>query len=158
MRTARPRLAARLGALAGAASERPFAFEHDGVLFHGFLDVLHLARRRARSSSTSSRTFSAGSSPPTVVESDYRLQRLVYAIACFRAGADEVEVVYQFLERPDDLVAASFRRDELPALEAELSAAIGAHPRRRVPSAAERVRLRRLPGAGRRLRRARPAR
>src|SRR5581483_10577199 len=35
-------LAMRLAALAGVASERPFAFEHDGVLFHGVLDVFHL--------------------------------------------------------------------------------------------------------------------
>jgi hypothetical protein len=59
-----------------------------------------------------------------VFDAEYRLQRLVYAIACFRAAADEVEVVYQFLERPDELVEAVFRRDDLPALETELSAAI----------------------------------
>ena len=59
-----------------------------------------------------------------MVEADYRLQRLVYAIACFRAGADEVEVVYQFLERPDDARRRDLPRAELPALEAELSAAI----------------------------------
>ena len=56
---------------------------------------------------------------------EYRLQRLVYALACFRAGADEVEVVYQFLERPDELVSATFARADEPALAAELSAAIG---------------------------------
>ena len=77
-----------------------------------------------RSSSTTSRTSSASSTRPRSFEAEYRLQRLVYAIACFRAGADEVEVVYQFLERPDDVVDAIFRRDELPALEAELSEAI----------------------------------
>jgi hypothetical protein len=48
----------------------------------------------------------------------------VYAIACFRTGADEVEIVYQFLEKPDELVEATFRRDELPGLEVELSDAI----------------------------------
>jgi hypothetical protein len=48
----------------------------------------------------------------------------VYALACFRAGADEVEVVYQFLERPDAVVATTFERRELPLLESELSAAI----------------------------------
>jgi hypothetical protein len=63
-------------------------------------------------------------SPAEVVDAEYRLQRLVYAIACFRAGAEEVEVVYQFLEQPDELVETMFRRDELPGLEAELSAAI----------------------------------
>jgi hypothetical protein len=52
------------------------------------------------------------------------LQRLVYALACFRAGADEVEVVYHFLERPDAVVATTFDRIELPMLEEELSAAI----------------------------------
>jgi CRISPR/Cas system-associated exonuclease Cas4 (RecB family) len=58
------------------------------------------------------------------VETEYRLQRLVYAIACFRAGAEEVEVVYQFLEKPDELVSAIFRPDRLPELERELSEAI----------------------------------
>ena len=59
-----------------------------------------------------------------IVEADYRLQRLVYALACFRAGADEVEVVSHFLERPDAVVCTTFDRIELPALEEELSAAI----------------------------------
>ena len=47
-------------------------------------------------------------------------------MAAFRAGADEVEVAYVFLERPEDAVRRTFARDEVPALEAELSAAIAA--------------------------------
>ncbi|MGH3001038.1 MAG: PD-(D/E)XK nuclease family protein, partial [Gaiellaceae bacterium] len=62
--------------------------------------------------------------PAAIVEEDYRLQRLVYALACFRAGADEVEVLYHFLERPDAVVSTIFARDQLPELEQELSAAI----------------------------------
>ncbi len=116
-------LAARLAALHGVSSERPFAFEHDGVLFHGVLDVLHLEGDRALVADFKSNVLGE-LSPAEVVDAEYRLQRLVYAIACFRAGADEVEVVYQFLENPDELVEATFRRDELPGLEAELSAAI----------------------------------
>jgi hypothetical protein len=50
----------------------------------------------------------------------------VYALAAFRAGADEVEVAYVFLERPEDVVLRAFTRSEIPALEAELSAAIAA--------------------------------
>ena len=65
-----------------------------------------------------------GADPSEVVDAEYRLQRLVYALACLRDGADEVEVVYQFLERPDDLVSATFSREDVDALEAELSAAI----------------------------------
>ena len=116
-------LAARIVTLSGAASERPFAFEHDGVLFHGVLDVLHLDGGRALVVDFKSNVLGE-LEPGAVVESEYRLQRLVYAVACFRAGADEVEVVYQFLERPEALVGALFRRDELPVLEAELSDAI----------------------------------
>jgi ATP-dependent helicase/nuclease subunit A len=116
-------LAARLTALDGASSERPFAFEHDGVLFHGVLDVLHLENGRAFVADFKSNLLGE-LSPAEVVEAEYRLQRLVYAIACFRAGAEEVEVVYQFLERADELVEATFGREQLAGLEAELSAAI----------------------------------
>jgi ATP-dependent exoDNAse (exonuclease V) beta subunit len=117
-------LATRVATLQGAGSERPFAFEHDGVLFHGVLDVLQLQDGRAVVVDFKSNLLGE-LQPVDVVESDYRLQRLVYAIACFRAGADEVEVVYQFLERPDDVVTTTFGRAELPALETELSEAIG---------------------------------
>ena len=56
-------------------------------------NALDGARRRRRSSRPST-----------------ALQRLVYALACLRAGATEVEVVYQFLERPDEVVSTTFTR------------------------------------------------
>jgi hypothetical protein len=114
-------LAQRIGA--SGRPELAFAFEHDGVLLHGRLDVLWRDGPRALVLDYKTNTLAEGT-PEEIVETDYRLQRLVYALACFRAGADEVEVVYHFLERPDAVVATSFRREELPALEAELSAAI----------------------------------
>ena len=116
-------LAARIATLAGAQPERPFAFEHDGVLLRGRLDVLWREGTRALVLDYKTNTLAEGT-PEEIVEADYRLQRLVYALACFRAGADEVEVVYHFLERPDAVVTTSFERFEVPALEAELSAAI----------------------------------
>ena len=85
---------------------------------------LHLAGTAARSSSTTRRTLIGEASPEEIVEEDYRLQRLVYALACFRAGAEEVEVVYHFLERPDAPRRATFTLAEVAELEAELSAAI----------------------------------
>ncbi|MBV8395973.1 MAG: PD-(D/E)XK nuclease family protein [Actinobacteria bacterium] len=116
-------VAARIASLPGARPERPFAFEHDGVLLHGRLDVLH--RDGARALVLDYKTNLLGDhSPDEIVESEYRLQRLVYALACFRAGADEVEVVYTFLERPDAVVSTMFTRDQLEELEAELSVAI----------------------------------
>ncbi|HUK93967.1 MAG TPA: UvrD-helicase domain-containing protein [Gaiellaceae bacterium] len=116
-------LAARLAGLDGAAAERPFAFEHDGVLLHGRLDVLHRDGPRALVVDYKT-NWLEDRSPSEIVEHDYRLQRLVYALACFRAGAKEVEVVYQFLERPDDLVTVCCKVEEVAALEAELSKAI----------------------------------
>jgi ATP-dependent helicase/nuclease subunit A len=116
-------LARRLATLEGASSERAFAFEHDGVLFHGVLDVHQVADGRTLVADFKSNVLGE-LEPGEVVEAEYRLQRLVYAIACFRAGAEEVEVVYQFLEKPDDLVSATFRRDRLPELDAALSEAI----------------------------------
>ncbi|TMM06498.1 MAG: hypothetical protein E6G02_04910 [Actinobacteria bacterium] len=116
-------LAARVAALEGAAPERPFAFEHDGVLLHGRLDVLHIDGPHAVVVDYKTNVLE-DATPEELIERDYHLQRLVYALACFRAGADEVEVVYQFLERPDPAVTTSFIRSELPGLEAELSEAI----------------------------------
>jgi hypothetical protein len=116
-------LAARVAGLAGAQPERPFAFEHDGVLLHGRLDVLHRDDGRALVLDYKTNSLAEGT-PEEIVDQDYRLQRLVYALACFRGGVEEVEVVYHFLERPDAVVATVFRREELPVLEAELSAAI----------------------------------
>ena len=116
-------LAARVAALAGAAAERPFAFEHDDVLFHGRLDVLHIGDGRALVIDYKTNVLD-DRAPADVVDAEYHLQRLVYAIVCLRAGAGEVEVVHQFLERPDAVVSASFTQADLPGLEAELSAAI----------------------------------
>ena len=116
-------LARRVASLEGARPERPFAFEHDGVLLHGRLDVLQLDGDRALVVDYKTNTLAEGT-PEEIVKHDYRLQRLVYALACFRAGAQEVEVVYHFLERADAVVATAFRHEQLPELEAELSDAI----------------------------------
>ncbi len=116
-------LARRIAGLTGAAPERPFAFEHDGVLLHGRLDVLHRDGRRALVLDYKTNSLAEGT-PEEIVEADYQLQRLVYALACFRSGAEEVEVVYHFLERPDAVVSTVFSQESVPELETELSEAI----------------------------------
>ena len=118
-------IAQRLTGLPGATVERSFAFEQDGVLIHGRLDVFHEADGKALVVDYKTNVLE-NASPAEVVEREYRIQRLVYALAILRAGASEVEVVYQFLERPDDLVAARYEAEEAPALEEELSGAIAA--------------------------------
>jgi ATP-dependent helicase/nuclease subunit A len=116
-------LGRRLAALPGAHKERTFSFEHDGVLVRGVLDVFHLAEGRATVLDYKTNAL-ADVTPAEIVEAEYRLQRLVYALACFRAGAETVDVHYHFLERGDAVVSATFQREDAPELERELSAAI----------------------------------
>ena len=116
-------LARRVATLPSARPERPFAFEHAGVLLHGRLDVLQIEGERAVVVDYKTNSLAEGT-PEEIVENDYHLQRLVYALACFRADAQEVEVVYHFLERPDAVVSTVFRIEQISELEAELSEAI----------------------------------
>jgi ATP-dependent exoDNAse (exonuclease V) beta subunit len=116
-------LARRVAALEGARPEVPFAFEHDEVLLHGRLDILQRAAGRALIVDFKTNVL-GDRSPAEVVAADYVLQRLVYALACLRAGDGAVEVVYVFLERPEEVVSATFTAADRGTLEAELTAAI----------------------------------
>ena len=116
-------LARRIASLSGARVERPFAFEVDGVLLNGRLDVLWRGDGDAVVVDYKTNILD-GRSPGEVVESEYRTQQLVYALACLRAGVDRVEVVYQFLETPEDVVSATFAREDVERLERELAGAI----------------------------------
>lgn len=116
-------LARRLAGLAGVRPERPFAFELDGVLLGGRLDVLWREGERALVLDYKTNALE-GREPAEVVEEEYDGQRIVYALACLRSGAREVEVVYQFLEEPEAVVASTFTTADVPALEAELGASI----------------------------------
>jgi ATP-dependent helicase/nuclease subunit A len=117
-------LAHRLTDLTGVRSELGFGFEHDGVLLHGRFDLFQLDGQRALVVDYKTNLLEE-LSPADVVEAEYGLQRLVYALAAFRAGAEEVEVAYVFLERPDEVVTTTFTRTQTSELEAELSEAIG---------------------------------
>jgi ATP-dependent exoDNAse (exonuclease V) beta subunit len=116
-------LAERLRSLDGVRPELSFAFEHDGVLLHGRLDLFRLVDGQALVVDYKTNRLEEHA-PAEVVEAEYRLQRLVYALAALRAGAEDVEVTYVFLERPDEPVSARFGRDEAEALGRDLTTAI----------------------------------
>jgi ATP-dependent helicase/nuclease subunit A len=118
-------LARRLAQLERPRPELAFAFEHEGVLLHGRFDVYAETDGRALVVDYKTNRLEE-LTPEEALEDDYALQRLVYALAAFRAGAEEVEVVYVFLERPEEPVARTFARAETVGLEADLSAAIAA--------------------------------
>jgi ATP-dependent helicase/nuclease subunit A len=60
-----------------------------------------------------------GTDPQTAARG-YEIQRLIYAIAALRAGADEVEIAHCFLEQPDTPVIVGFGAERLPELDASL--------------------------------------
>ena len=116
-------LAARIAGLRGARPERPFAFELDGVLVNGRLDVLWYDGDRALVLDYKTNAL-LGRDPAEIVSAEYLTQQTVYAIACLRAGAGEVEVVYHFLEEADAVVSTVFAAEDAARLEASLSASI----------------------------------
>jgi ATP-dependent helicase/nuclease subunit A len=64
--------------------------------------------------------LAAGGDLELLVSRRYGAQRLIYALAALRDGADEVDVVHWFLQRPDAPVHARFSSAEAGRLEAEL--------------------------------------
>jgi ATP-dependent exoDNAse (exonuclease V) beta subunit len=116
-------LATRIAALKGVRPERPFAFELDGVLVNGRLDVLWIDGTNALVLDYKTNAL-RGRDPAEIVEREYSTQQTVYAIACLRAGAEQVEVVYHFLEDPDAIVSTIFTTADAELLEGALSASI----------------------------------
>ncbi len=116
-------LAQRVAALPGVRPERPFAFEIDGVLVNGRLDVLWHDGSRALVLDYKTNAL-LGRPPARIVQEEYETQRSVYALACLRGGAEEAEIVYQFLEEPETVVSMTFTRADQSRLEAVLSDSI----------------------------------
>ena len=128
-------LAARIGAAERVHAELPFAFTLDtgggrSLLIDGIVDV-HARTRDGQGRQGTSEPGGAlvvdyksdrleGGEPADRVEGAYAIQQLVYALAALRSGAARAEVVYCFLERPDEPVARTYTGADMPALEAEL--------------------------------------
>ncbi len=115
----------RLRAATDVRREEGFAFLlSSGALITGALDVLAY-ERGDRALVVDYKTDRLGdASPAEVVEREYGTQRLIYALAALRSGAQEVEVAHVFLERPNEPVTATYA--DQAALERELEA-LAAH-------------------------------
>jgi ATP-dependent helicase/nuclease subunit A len=116
-------LCARLGRATDARREERFSFLlENGVLVTGALDVL--AREtggRALVVDYKSDRLDNGD-PAVLVGRAYRTQRLVYALAALRSGAEAVEIAHCLLELPDKPVSLIYARADEPELERELVA------------------------------------
>jgi hypothetical protein len=63
-----------------------------------------------------------GADLEALVERDYGVQRRIYALAALEGGHAGCEVAHAFLERADEPVRASYTREDVPRLRAELEA------------------------------------
>ncbi len=119
-------LARRLGRATRVRREQRFAFPLEGALIIGMLDVIASEppdRMLVVDYKTDRLDGGDGArlDPGAIVASEYSTQRLIYALAALRSGAERVEIVHAFLEVPGEPVAATFTRDDAPALERELA-------------------------------------
>jgi ATP-dependent helicase/nuclease subunit A len=115
-------LAARLAAGARSARrEYPFAYAFGGPgepLLTGVIDIL--VREPAGGMLVvdyKSDRISPEEDLSALVEREYAIQRLLYALAVLSDGADRVEIVHWFLHRPSEPVSAVFTVADRPQLE-----------------------------------------
>jgi ATP-dependent helicase/nuclease subunit A len=116
-------LCARLARAIDTRREQRFAFPIGGqALVVGALDVLarEPGGRLLVVDYKSDRV--AGAGIEAIVRDAYSTQRLIYALAALRAGAEAVEVAHCFLERPEEPAMAVFEHSRGDDLEAELGA------------------------------------
>jgi RecB family exonuclease len=124
---ARARPAARVAAARTVRREHPFAFslEESQPLITGFIDLL----ASESDGSLLVLDYKSDRVAPELdleelVEREYAIQRLIYALAVLRDGALGVEIVHWFLERPEQWVTARYTAADRTALEAQLAARI----------------------------------
>jgi RecB family exonuclease len=117
----------RIARAGRARSELPFAFTLDSarggrsLLVNGVVDVLAEEDAGVLVVDYKSDRLD-GAEPEALFEEAYEVQRIVYALAALRGGADRVEVAHVFLERPDDPLSAVFERADEERLERDLRA------------------------------------
>jgi hypothetical protein len=117
-------LAGRVGEAREVRREHPFALALPGErpLLGGVIDLL--ARERdggALVLDYKSDRLEEGVELEALVEREYAVQRMLYALAVLRDGALVVEVVHWFLERPHEWASARFTATHRPELEARLA-------------------------------------
>jgi ATP-dependent helicase/nuclease subunit A len=115
--------AARIAGAGRIRREHPFAFTltaagPGGPLLNGVIDLLADERDGGcLVVDYKSDRVEPGDDLDALVERDYSVQRLVYALAVLRTGVPRVEIAHWFLERPAEWVAASSSAGERQELE-----------------------------------------
>ncbi|HEX2416104.1 MAG TPA: PD-(D/E)XK nuclease family protein, partial [Thermoleophilaceae bacterium] len=125
-RVAASRLRERIAAAGRVRAEVPFAFTLSppgaggrSLLVNGVVDVHAVESDRVLVVDWKSDPL-LDREPEQVVADSYSTQRIVYALAVLRSGAERVEVAHCFLERPDEPATALYCQADAGALEDEL--------------------------------------
>ena len=125
--------AARVAAARTVRREHPFAFSlgPHAPLITGVIDLLAgEADGGQLVLDYKSDRVGADVDLEALVERDYAVQRLLYALAVLRAGAAGVEIVHWFLERPREPVSVRFQARDRGELERSLASRVArAHER-----------------------------
>ena len=116
----------RLAAASRVRKELAFAYElappaagGRSLLVNGFVDVY--AEEPDRVLIVDYKTDSLeGTGAETLVDAQYSIQRLIYALAALRSGAPAVEVAYCFLEQPEAPARREWSAGDAAELEREL--------------------------------------
>jgi ATP-dependent helicase/nuclease subunit A len=119
----RARLAERVGAAADVRREHPFAFSlaPEEPLVTGVIDLLAVeADGVCLVLDYKSDRVAGDVDLEALVEREYAIQRLLYALVILRDGAPAVEIVHWFLER-DESVTARYTAGERLVLEQQLA-------------------------------------
>jgi RecB family exonuclease len=111
-------------AAGSVAHELPFAFCEDGVVLRGLLDICVRDADGTLLVADLKTTALGGRAPEAVVESEYALQRAIYALAALRSGAPAAEIAFCFLERPEETVTRLYAQTDAGWLAGEVRAAI----------------------------------
>jgi ATP-dependent exoDNAse (exonuclease V) beta subunit len=119
-------LHARVANAKSVTREAGFAFtlepDGSGPLIRGFVDVL--ARETDGTQLVVDYKTDAlpdDTTPADYIARHYETQRIVYALATLRAGADRTDVAYALLERPQEPVITSYTQADAPELAHRLS-------------------------------------
>ena len=118
-------LAERMQRARRVRRELPFTFalpsgDRPGVLVEGVIDAHCSEGPNALVIDYKTDRVGAGADLGDLCEQSYATQRLVYALAALRGGAERVEVAHVFLARPEEPVLVSYEAHEAPELEARL--------------------------------------
>ncbi len=116
----------RIARAASVRREHPFAFSlaPEQPLITGVIDLLADERGGAYVVlDYKSDRVAPDVDLESLVEREYAIQRLLYALAALREGAASVEIVHWFLER-DEWVAASYTAGDRASLERALAARV----------------------------------